>query len=75
MFFGFRSSGTVGEDSTSFEFLSVHSLAFDKRHEASNFESIQKRAIKVGSNCEKYLQISLKNGCQKMEGLPLFSKL
>ncbi len=31
MFYGFRSSGTVGEDSTSFEFLSVHSPAYDKR--------------------------------------------
>ncbi len=31
MFFGFRSSGTVGEDSTSFEFLSVHSPTYDKR--------------------------------------------
>jgi hypothetical protein len=32
MFYGFSSSGTVGEDSTSFEFLSVHSPAYDKRN-------------------------------------------
>jgi hypothetical protein len=31
MFLGFRSSGTVGDDSTSFEFLGVHSPAYDKR--------------------------------------------
>jgi hypothetical protein len=56
MFFGFRSSGTVGEDSTSFEFLSVHLPAYDKRDmKPATLKAYKKEQSRLGQIVSRFL--------------------